>query len=83
VTFPLRDFAVDVALEVAAPTALVGPSGAGKSTTLRLIAGLLRPAGGEITCNGETWFGAGVDVPVERRRIGFVFRTTPSSRTGA
>ena len=73
-TFPLRDFAVDVALDVTAPTALVGPSGAGKSTTLRLIAGLLRPAGGEITCNGETWFGPGVDVPVERRRIGFVFQ---------
>ena len=73
-TFPLRDFAVDVALDVTAPTALVGPSGAGKSTTLRLIAGLLRPASGEITCDGETWFGPGVDVPVERRRIGFVFQ---------
>ena len=72
--FPLRDFAVDIALDVAAPTALVGPSGAGKSTMLRLIAGLLRPASGEITCNGETWFGPGIDVPVERRRIGFVFQ---------
>jgi molybdate transport system ATP-binding protein len=74
VTYPLRDFTVDVALEVSAPTALVGPSGAGKSTTLRLIAGLLRPAGGEISCNGEVWFGPGVDVPVERRRVGFVFQ---------
>jgi lipoprotein-releasing system ATP-binding protein len=74
VIFPLRDFAVDIALDVAAPTALVGPSGAGKSTMLRLIAGLLRPASGEITCNGETWFGPGIDVPVERRRIGFVFQ---------
>jgi NitT/TauT family transport system ATP-binding protein len=74
VTFPVRDFTVDVALDVTAPTALVGPSGAGKSTTLRLIAGLLRPASGEITCNGETWFGPGVHVPVERRRIGFVFQ---------
>jgi molybdate transport system ATP-binding protein len=74
VTYRLRDFRVDVALEVAAPTALVGPSGAGKSTILRLIAGLLRPQSGEITCNGETWFGPGVDVPVERRRVGFVFQ---------
>jgi molybdopterin-binding protein len=74
VTFPVRDFTVDIALEVDAPTALVGPSGAGKSTTLRLIAGLLRPAGGEITCHGRTWFRPGVNVPVERRRIGFVFQ---------
>jgi molybdopterin-binding protein len=74
VTFPVRDFTVDVGLEVDAPTALVGPSGAGKSTILRLIAGLLRPAGGAITCNGETWFGPGVNVPVERRRVGFVFQ---------
>lgn len=73
-TFPVRDFTVDVGLEVDAPTALVGPSGAGKSTILRLIAGLLRPAGGAISCNGETWFGPGVNVPVERRRVGFVFQ---------
>jgi molybdate transport system ATP-binding protein len=74
VTFPVRDFTLNVALDVTGPIALVGPSGAGKSTTLRLIAGLVRPADGEVTCNGETWFGPGVDVPVERRRIGFVFQ---------
>ena len=73
-TYPLRDFTVDVALDVAVPTALVGPSGAGKSTILRLIAGLRTPASGEVSCNGETWFGPGVDVPVERRRVGFVFQ---------
>ena len=48
---------------------VIGPSGAGKSTMLRLIAGLLRPASGEITCNGETWFGPGIDVPAEVRAI--------------
>jgi molybdopterin-binding protein len=74
VTSPLRDFTLDVELEVAAPTALVGPSGAGKSTILRLIAGLRTPAGGEVVCNGETWFGPGMNVPVERRRVGFVFQ---------
>jgi ABC-type sulfate/molybdate transport systems ATPase subunit len=71
---PLRDFTLDVALDVAVPTALVGPSGAGKSTILRLIAGLRAPAGGTVVCNGETWFGPGVNVPVERRRVGFVFQ---------
>jgi NitT/TauT family transport system ATP-binding protein len=33
--------------------AIVGPSGCGKSTLLRCVAGLLRPAGGVITVNGE------------------------------
>lgn len=34
--------------------ALIGPNGAGKSTTLRTIAGLLTPKGGEIIFKGET-----------------------------
>jgi putative ABC transport system ATP-binding protein len=33
--------------------ALVGPSGSGKTTLLNLIAGILTPAGGSITLNGE------------------------------
>ena len=32
---------------------LIGPNGAGKSTTLKTIAGLLKPWGGEITFAGE------------------------------
>ncbi len=34
--------------------ALIGPNGAGKSTTLRTIAGLLKPMGGDILFNGES-----------------------------
>src|SRR5215469_15660919 len=33
--------------------AVVGPNGAGKSSLLRLLAGLLPPAGGAITWNGQ------------------------------
>jgi molybdate transport system ATP-binding protein len=53
---------------------VIGPSGAGKSTLLRLVAGLLRPRRGVVECNGARWFGHGVDVPPERRGVGFVFQ---------
>ena len=65
---------LDVALQAERTVAVAGPSGAGKSTILRLIAGLLTPSAGRVECGGERWFGPGVNVPVERRRIGFVFQ---------
>ncbi len=56
--------------------ALVGPSGAGKTTLLRAIAGLMRPAAGEISTNGETWFSSarGIDLPPQARAAGLVFQ---------
>jgi len=56
--------------------ALVGPSGAGKTTILRAIAGLIRPRRGRIACNGDIWFdaAAGIFLPPQRRRVGFVFQ---------
>jgi sulfonate transport system ATP-binding protein len=40
---------VDLAIEPGEFIAIVGPSGCGKSTLLRLVAGIDRPSGGEIT----------------------------------
>src|SRR4051812_26532349 len=74
----LREFELAVEVEVPAGRclALVGPSGAGKSTVLRAIAGLHRPERGRISFDGRTWLDvyAGIDLPPEQRRCGFVFQ---------
>ncbi len=57
-------------------TMLVGPSGVGKTSVLEMIAGLLRPARGHVRVDGRTLFdsAAGIDLPPERRRVGYVFQ---------
>ena len=45
---------------------LIGANGAGKSTTLRAIAGLLKPKSGSITYNGEELIGKPTDQIVSR-----------------
>ena len=57
-------------------TALFGRSGAGKTTLVNLLAGLERPDRGRIAVGGEVLFSAedGIDVPSERRRLGYVFQ---------
>ena len=73
----LRTFRLELALSLDGGTvALVGPSGAGKTSVLRAIAGLLRPERGRVTLDGETWLDTGrdVDLPPERRSVGFVFQ---------
>jgi len=71
-------FALDVRFSVAAGgiTALFGRSGAGKTSTVNVIAGLRRPDSGRIVLDGHTLFDSesGIDLPPERRRIGYVFQ---------
>ena len=43
---------IDLSVEKGQIVALLGANGAGKTTTLKVISGLLKPAGGEILFNG-------------------------------
>ena len=57
-------------------TALFGRSGAGKTSLVNMIAGLARPDRGRIEIDGQVLFdsAAGIDMPVQARRIGYVFQ---------
>ena len=55
---------------------LFGPSGSGKSSVVNAIAGILKPERGSIRIDGATLLDTRrrIDVPVQRRRIGYVFQ---------
>jgi ABC-type Fe3+/spermidine/putrescine transport system ATPase subunit len=56
---------------------LLGPSGCGKSTTLRIVAGLDEPDGGEISIGGRIVAATerGLFVPADKRNVGLVFQS--------
>jgi iron(III) transport system ATP-binding protein len=68
---------LDLTIESGTMVVLLGPSGCGKTTTMRCIAGLDTPAAGRITIGERVVFdaAAGVNVPVDRRRVGMVFQS--------
>lgn len=74
----LDRFSLEIKLDIEGRgvTAVFGPSGAGKSTLSKILAGLCRPDRGRISSDGRIFFdsGAGVDLPPERRGVGFLFQ---------
>jgi molybdate transport system ATP-binding protein len=57
-------------------TALFGRSGAGKTTLVNMLAGLVKPDRGRIVIGDEVLFASAerIDLPVERRRLGYIFQ---------
>ena len=73
--FSAFSFSADLTIAGEA-TGVFGPSGSGKSTLVKLIAGLHEPDSGRISIDGEVLFDSdrGINLPVERRRVGMVFQ---------
>ncbi len=75
----LGTFKLDVSFEAEDSSeilALLGASGCGKSMALKCIAGIERPDEGRIVLNDRVLFdsAAHVDVPVQERRVGYLFQ---------
>lgn len=70
-------FSMDVEFDVPSGfTILFGASGSGKTTTLRCIAGIVRPDAGRIAIDNEALFDSAerIDLPIRARGVGFVFQ---------
>ena len=72
-TFDGKVVAVDsVTLDISAGEffSLLGPSGCGKTTTLRMVAGFVRPDEGRVVLRGNDV----TDVPANKRPVNMVFQ---------
>ena len=61
---------IDLQVEPGQLMALLGPSGCGKTTTLRMVAGLVAPSGGDILFGEDRV----TRVPVHHRNVGVLFQ---------
>src|SRR3989441_8660066 len=66
---------LDLRVEPGELVSLLGPSGCGKTTTLRLVAGFLRPEAGEIWVGDRCLSSPTSVVPPERRRMAMIFQS--------
>ena len=54
---------------------LLGPSGCGKTTTLRMIAGFIKPSDGTIRMDGAAISSAAATLPPEKRQMSMIFQS--------
>ena len=66
---------LDLAIAPGEFVSLLGPSGCGKTTTLRMIAGFIRPTGGTIKMDGQAISAAGSSLPPEKRQMSMIFQS--------
>jgi len=66
---------LDLDLAAGEFVSLLGPSGCGKTTTLRMIAGFVRPTSGTITMDGEAISTGRSVLPPERRQMSMIFQS--------
>jgi iron(III) transport system ATP-binding protein len=66
---------VSLSLEPGEFVSLLGPSGCGKTTTLRMIAGFMKPTTGRIEVNGRVVSSPGSVVAPERRGMSMIFQS--------
>ena len=66
---------VSLALAPGEFVSLLGPSGCGKTTTLRMIAGFMKPTAGRIEVNGRSVSSPNAVVAPERRGMSMIFQS--------
>lgn len=66
---------VDLTLRPGEFVSLLGPSGCGKTTTLRMIAGFMKPTAGSIAIDGVTISDPSNVVPPEKRSMSMIFQS--------
>jgi iron complex transport system ATP-binding protein len=74
---PLAVRGVGLQVAPASMTAIIGANGSGKSTLIRMLAGLLRPASGDVLLDGvrlQEW-----DPRARAREIAYMPQTTPAA----
>ena len=65
---------INVSIEDGEFVGALGRTGCGKTSFMQLLAGLIRPTGGEVLIDGENIFASRYDRKKLRRKLGFVFQ---------